>query len=350
MKVLSGSILPLIITGAAFSAMPAQAAEYYNCSNPTGCVPVSSMTPTSDFTKTEYPVVLAHGLTGWSKLFKVIDYWFGIPETLMANGTDVYNTKTSAAHDSEYRGEQLLRQVKTITAISGKDKVNLFGHSHGGHDIRYVASVSPELVASVTSVASPQQGSKMADWAIKMIVEGSKKDGYPEGEFNLGSRAAIGFFNLMGKAVDVGVGIPIEDIQEQDFWRAAVSLTTDYTQNYFNKKYPEALPTEYCGMPAEDNVNGVAYYSFSGADDNAITNPLDPSDYLFASTALTMGEEKNDGLVSSCSSRLGYVIRDDYKMNHADSVNHVFGIVAWSKTKPLEIYRTQANRLKNAGL
>ncbi|WP_264480639.1 esterase/lipase family protein [Psychrobacter sp. I-STPA6b] len=337
------------MAGAIFAlSTSAHASEYYNCSNPTGCQPVSSVTPSSDLNKTQYPVILAHGLAGWTRLFGIIDYWHGIPEALMSNGADVYATKTSSLHDSEYRGEQLLQQVKTITAITGKQKVNLIGHSHGGHDIRYVAAVAPESVASVTSVASPHQGSKMADWVVKTVKEGSAKDGYAPGEFNLGSKAAISFFKMVGNVMDIGSGISTDQLQEQDGWKAVNALTSDYAQT-FNTKYPAAMPTHYCGNPPKNyKINGVAYYSFSGV--NAFTNPFDPSDYILSLTAIPFDkQDKNDGLVSACSSRLGYVIRDDYTMNHLDSVNQVLGIVAWGRTQPLAIYRQQVNRLKNEG-
>lgn len=326
----------------------AQAAgQYYNCANANGCELVSSRYFTSSHTDTKYPVVMAHGLAGWNQLFGAIDYFYGIPQTLMRGGTEVYATKTSSVNDSEFRGEQLLQQVKTIAAISGNPKVNLFGHSHGGHDIRYVAAVAPEYVASVTAVSSPGQGSKMADWVIDQVVEGSAKSGYDEGEFNLSSKAVIGFFNFVGGFMDVGSGISYSEVQEQDGWKAVTALSTDYTKS-FNAKFPAGMPTTYCGQPADTEVNGIKYYSFSGV--GQITNILDPIDAVLALTALPFKGDANDGLVSACSSRLGYVIRDDYKMNHMDSVNQVLGVTAWGQPNPKTVYRDQVNRLKNANL
>jgi triacylglycerol lipase len=58
---------------------------------------------------------------------------------------------------------------------------------------------------------------------------------------------------------------------------------------------------------------------------------------------------KNDGLVSTCSSHLGRVIRDDYRMNHNDLGNQTLGIVGWDETNPVTVFRQHANRLKNAG-
>ncbi|MFW2176318.1 MULTISPECIES: esterase/lipase family protein [unclassified Moraxella] len=327
----------------------ANASSYYNCATATGCVAVKDVRVTSDFDQTKYPIVLAHGLGGWTKMFGIADYFHGIPQDLTQNGANVFVTKTSSVNDSEVRGEQLLQQVKTIIAVTGQPKVNLIGHSHGGHDIRYVASVAPKYVASVTAVSSPEQGSKMADWVVKMVTDGSQQSGYDvnQGQFNLGSTLAIGFFNFVGGFMDLASGIPLSQIQQQDGWSAVNALTTDYTTK-FNQKFPAGMPTSYCGYPKDSVVNGVRYYSFSGIQ--PVTTAVDPSDTVLALTATSFAGEANDGLVSRCSSRLGQVIRDDYKMNHLDSVNQVFGVVSLLDTNPLAVYRSHVNRLKQQAL
>ncbi len=350
MKTVSRLAVSLSLLAGASFATTANAAEYYNCANATGCILVDDAKPRNNKTATQYPMVMAHGLAGWTKLFGLVDYWFGIPEALMKGGSDVYTTKTSSLNDTEVRGEQLLQQVQTITALTGKEKVNLWGHSHGGIDARYVAAVAPEKVASVTAVSSPEQGSKMADWVIKTVTEGSLKDGYTavDGDYNPATLAVIGFFDFIGGFMDVGSGLTIDQLQEQDSYAALNSLTTEYAQN-FNQKYPAAMPSEYCGQPPANNVvDGVAYYSWSGI--GGVYNIMDPTDYVMASTAISFGDDPNDGLVSQCSSRLGYVIRDDYKMNHLDSVNQLLGLTAWGRANPVSIYRTQAIRLKQEGL
>ena len=95
-------------------------------------------------------------------------------------------------------------------------------------------------------------------------------------------------------------------------------------------------------------MNGVSYFSWSGAQ--PYTNVFDILDPALAITGLAFGGAKNDGLVSSCSSRLGKVIRDDYAMNHLDEVNQTVGLVNLFETNPVTVWRQQANRLKNAGL
>ena len=322
----------------------AQAAgQYYNCANANGCKLVDSKYFTSSYTKTQYPVVLAHGLGGFTTLFGVIDYFNGIPEDLMKGGSEVYTTKTSAVNNSEVRGEQLLQQVKTIAAISGESKVNLFGHSQGGIDIRYVAGVAPKYVASVTAVSSPEQGSKTADF-VKDVLEPNNTSGQPS---NVTTQLVSGVFNLIGGFTDIGSGISFNQIQQQDGWQALVALSTDGAAK-FNAKFPTAMPKNYCGQPTSTVVNGIKYYSFSGV--GQITSALDPSDYLLAATGVPFAGESNDGLVSACSSRLGYVIRDNYRMNHLDSADQVLGLTAWGESEPKSIYRTQVNRLKNANL
>ena len=54
-------------------------------------------------------------------------------------------------------------------AATGAAKVNLIGHSHGGPTARYVASVRPDLVGSVSSVAGVNKapicaGEKSSTW------------------------------------------------------------------------------------------------------------------------------------------------------------------------------------------
>ena len=328
----------------ALQTTSAQAAgQYYNCANANGCKLVDSQYFTSSYTKTQYPVVMAHGLGGFTTLFGVIDYFNGIPEDLMKGGSEVYTTKTSAVNNSEIRGEQLLQQVKTITAISGKPKVNLFGHSQGGIDIRYVAGVAPKYVASVTAVSSPEQGSKTADF-VRNTLDPNNDTGNPS---NITIQLVSGLFNLIGGFTDIGSGISFEEIQEQDGWQAVVALSTDGAA-LFNAKFPAAMPTSYCGQPTSTAVNGIKYYSFSGV--GQITSALDPTDYVLAATGIPFAGDSNDGLVSACSSRLGYVIRDNYRMNHLDSANQLLGLTAWGESEPKSIYRTQVSRLKKANL
>jgi triacylglycerol lipase len=140
------------------------------------CLLALSLLPASSFaagyTQTKYPIVLVHGLFGFDNIGPV-EYWYGIPSALRADGAKVYVTQVSAANSTEVRGEQLLTQVKQILAATGAAKVNLIGHSHGGPTIRYVASVRPDLIASATSVGGVNKGSAVADVLLKVAPPGS---------------------------------------------------------------------------------------------------------------------------------------------------------------------------------
>jgi triacylglycerol lipase len=276
------------------------------------------------YTQTKYPIVLVHGLFGFDNIGPV-DYFYGIASALRSGGADVYVTQVSAANSTEVRGEQLLVQVKQILAATGAAKVNLIGHSHGGPTARYVASVRPDLVASVSSVGGVNKGSKVADVLIGAV---------PNVSYTI-ANAVSGFISFLSGSPNL----------PQNSYAAAQSLSTAGTLA-FNSRHPEGVPTTACGEGAYQ-VNGVYYFSWSGAQ--PYTNVLDPSDPVLALTALAFNE-KNDGLVASCSSHLGRVIRDDYALNHLDEVNQMVGITNLFETSPVTLFRQQANRLQGLGL
>lgn len=286
----------------------------------------------SNYTQTRYPIVLSHGMLGWDSMLG-IDYWYGIPQALRKDGATVYVTQVSQLDTSEARGEQLLEQVEEIVAISGKGKVNLFGHSHGGPTIRYVAAVRPDLVASVTSIGAPHKGSALADF-LRRIPEGST-----------GEKVLSELVNAVGRMINFLSRSPISS--PMNSLGSLESLNSEGAAR-FNALYPQGLPTTACGEGAYQ-VNGVRYYSWSGTSPS--TNLLDPSDLMMAVASKTFPKgEANDGMVGRCSSRLGMVIRDNYRMNHLDEVNQFFGLTSILETDPVTVYRQQANRLKNAGL
>ena len=285
----------------------------------------------SGYTQAKYPIVLAHGMLGFDSILGV-DYWYGIPSALRSDGAKVYVAEVSQLNTTEARGEELLAQVEEIVAISGKPKVNLIGHSHGGPTIRYVAAVSPQLVASATSVGAPHKGSATADF-IRQVPPGSA-----------GEALLAGIVNGLGGLINFLSGSSSNNPQNS---LGALESLNSAGAARFNAKYPQGVPTSACGEGAY-SVNGVRYYSWSGT--SPLTHLLDPSDALLGATSLTFNGEANDGLVGRCSSHLGKVIRDNYRMNHLDEVNQTFGLTSWFETDPVTVYRQHANRLKNDGL
>jgi triacylglycerol lipase len=280
------------------------------------------------YTQTRYPIVLVHGLFGFDSVLG-IDYWYGIPQALQADGARVFVAQVSAANSSEVRGEQLLAQVKNIMAITGATKVNLVGHSHGGPTIRYVAGVAPHLVASVTSVGGVNRGSKVADAMRGTLAPGS-----------VGEGVVATVVTAFAKLIDLlsGGGQPQNSIAALD------SLTTVGSAK-FNQRFPAGVPGTACGDGSEV-VSGVRYYSWTG--NRHVTHLLDPIDPSMALTGLVFSEQ-NDGLVSVCSTKLGRSL-GVYPQNHLDEVNQTVGLVDWFSPSPPSLYRQHANRLRGLGL
>jgi triacylglycerol lipase len=283
------------------------------------------------YTQTKYPIVLVHGLLGFDALGPV-QYFYGVPSELRRSGATVYTASVSQSNSSEVRGEQLLKELQTLKARYGHTKFNLVGHSHGGNTIRYVAAVSPGLVASVTTVGTPHQGSKVAD-GLQGITNWTGTTGLVAGVVN-GLSSVIAF--LSGSAAN-----------PQNALGSLQSLSTAGAQD-FNRRFPAGAPTTSCGQGPELASNGVRYYSMGGT--SVLTNVFDVSDGFLGAAALFFGFEQNDGLVGRCSSRWGKVLRDDYGWNHVDEINHVFGLRSIFSSDPITVYRAQANRLKGLGL
>jgi triacylglycerol lipase len=291
----------------------------------------SSLFKKDTYTETRYPIVLAHGLFGFDDIAGY-NYWYQIPEELRRSGAEVYVSQVAAANSNEVRGEQLARQVESVMAATGASKVNLIGHSQGGPTVRYVASVYPHYIASATSIAGPHTGAKAADVLLGV------QDASPLTADVLGSivNSAVGFLDLIS-----GGGY------DQSSLDALYALSTRGSAE-FNAFHPEGLPANYCDEGTELESNGVRYYSWSGA--TPMTTLLDPSDLGMVALSLLYQGEPNDGLVSSCSSHLGKVIRDNYRMNHLDEVNQIIGLVSIFDTNPKSVFRQHANRLKGKGL
>jgi len=282
------------------------------------------------YTQTRYPVVLVHGAFGFDAIGPV-NYWYGIPGALRSGGATVYTPSMSGANTSEQRGEQLLRQLRALKATYGHQKFNLVGHSHGGPTARYVAAVAPDLIASVTTVGSPHAGSKVAD-LLKAVTSWTGTTGIVASIAN-GLAATIAF--LSGSP-----NLP------QDALGSLQSLNTQGAAD-FNRRFPQGAPTSSCGQgPA--SVNGIRYWSVGGT--SVATNVFDVSDALLVTTGAIFGFEQNDGLVSRCSSHWGTVLKDNYAWNHLDEVNQAFGLRGLFSQDPVAFYRSQANRLKSAGL
>jgi triacylglycerol lipase len=283
-----------------------------------------------------YPIVLAHGLLGSETYelggLEILDYWFGIVEAMEDEGADVYVTEVSPINSSYVRGAQLLSQVEDILAITGKSKVHIIGHSQGGLDARYVAGMRPDLVRSVTTVATPHKGADLA--------------GFVSGQIDEQGNLLSGILNLFGGLFESFAELVTGSDDPLD-WKAGFAFLSDV--DGFNTDFPAGLPAGCNDGPAE--AGGVRFYSWTGdivgfLGVRIATNVLDPSDGLLNTASLFYGLfEDNDGLVTVCSSQFGEVIGDDYTMNHLDEVNQIVGLVSITETNPKTLFRNHVGRV-----
>ncbi len=290
-----------------------------------------SDSPDTGYTETKYPIVLVHGFLGFDSVAGV-DYFYKVAETLQADGAEVYTATVSNTNYPEYRGEQLLEQIEQILAVTGAEKVNLIGHSHGSPTSRYVASVRPDLVASVTGISGVNKATPVADTLMAWSED--------QAAFGALFEAAIG---TLSYAIDFLSGAN----QELDVMVSVGSMTTEATEA-FNAQHPGGIPATDCGE-GDYEYSGVRYYSWAG--NKPVTNVLDPLEFVTATFSSFFPEGvANDGFVGSCAAGLGMIIRNDFAMNHLDEVNQALGIHSLTDTDPLTVFRTHANRLKQAGL
>lgn len=290
-------------------------------------------TAKTDYAKTKYPIVMVHGWLGWSRIGNDsfnIDYWYQILPDMARNGSTVFAAQLSPTNTTEVRGEQLLSQVEEVRAITGKTKVNLIGHSHGGPTVRYVSAVKPEYVASATGVGGTFRGSKVAD-----VIQN-----------NSGLKT---FMNILGQYI-VGPLIAWAEANPDtpiDFDGSMKSLTETGSAT-FNAKYPTTALASDCNKSGAKVENGVYYYSWGGTKQT--TNLLDIDTILMQLGPMAYGNNDNDGMVARCSTHFGQVIRDDYALNHTDLANMMFGLRGVFSPDPVDMFRQHANRLKLQGL
>ncbi len=182
-----------------------------------------------------YPIVLAHGLFGFSKIGP-LDYFYGVIPVLEASGRTVVAKQVDAVQSSDVRGAQLVQIIEDTIVATGADKVIVIGHSQGGIDARWAAAHDSAHVAAVVTIGTPHRGSPIADVATA-IAPGD-------------SSAAL---NALGT---------LFGLSDTSFVGALDSLTTAGSS---------AFNAEIVDVP------GIPYYSVAGRSDLADKSSCPPS-------------------------------------------------------------------------
>lgn len=265
---------------------------------------------------TVYPVVLAHGMGAQAKIVSIVDYWWGIEDTLEDEGADVYITSVNGMDSTANKAASFKKQYLEILAISGKSKANIIGHSHGTIYTRYAITLLglSSKVASWTGLSGPHRGSSVADFIFKMVP-------------NQG-------WTLVGSALDVVYTFVFGD-KNPNSLDNGIEMTRAYMQNTFNKNCP--------------NVSGLYYQSYATKIRYASNSIILEIPWLICLAY----EGDNDGLVAVNSAKWG-----NYRgciegawwsggVDHLNIVNQLFGITPGFDAP--QFYVDVVSDLKNKG-
>ncbi len=233
-------------------------------------IPLTAMAGgSSDTCDTRYPVVMAHGMGASAEILGIMDYWWGVKDPLEDEGCDVYITSVNGMDSTVNKAADFKGQVLEILAISGADKVNIIGHSHGTLYSRYAISnlgLAPN-VATHTSIAGPHRGSVLAD----LIMYSFSDD-------------VVG---LLGGSLDLVYAYIMGDTDPNSI-ENGYDLCTDYMTQTFNPNTP--------------NDSNIYYQSWAAKAKTGCPSVLLEIPWLIM---LAQGSGPNDGLVSVESAKWG---------------------------------------------
>jgi triacylglycerol lipase len=286
-----------------------------------------------------YPVVLMHGMSGFGQLNVGpvgITYFDGVVEDLTKKGESVFVTIVPPYDTSEARALALSKQIDDILKRTGKAKVNLVGHSQGGMDARVITSPQGlgygDRVASVTTIATPHHGSKIADAVLGLLkyLPADVVDSVTGDFLKLVEKTA---FELQTDA----------HLRQQ-----VIELSEKYMRDVFNPKYKDAPGVLYMSYAGRTNMRtGIGV-----CDDGKYGNkPLDVdvTQVALAPLAIFLEEGKlrvNDGLVPVDSAKWG-AFQQCVPADHLKEVGQL-GPAA-SSFDHLQLFRDVVARVRKAG-
>jgi triacylglycerol lipase len=244
-----------------------------------------------------YPIVLCHGFFGFDKFAGIpgLPYFYHVPERLAQDGeTMVYTPAVDPFNSSDFRSDQLIGYIDQILAETKKKKVILIGHSQGGLDARAVAVKAPDKVAAIMTIATPHNGSAVADIALGLTQDPNA------------SAIIDALVKLLG-------GPLYDQVGNETSVSKALYLFTQPGIAAFNQANPDQ-PGIFYG-----SITGRSSLSLGGQDCAAdITLPWvfalngdkDPIDPLFAAAGVILsggigGKIPNDGLVRAKDAKRG---------------------------------------------
>jgi triacylglycerol lipase len=291
-----------------------------------------------------FPIILMHGMGGFNNLENLpitFSYFSGVQADLQGNGEPLVFVTIAPPYDtSEHRAAVIAPQIRDILRQTGAAKVNLIAHSQGGLDARVLASPDGlnmgDVIASVTTIATPHRGSPVADLALGLTT------GVPAA---IAGPVANAFLQLLENGV-----YPVQT--NPDILAQAQQLSSPYMENTFNPKYrdaPNVIYESYAGRTNLARGNG-------DCDNAQFPNHPDNRDVpqaFFVATAsyMSLRGEPSDGLVPIASAKWGTFMQC-VPADHLKEVGMVFqnGPDWISGFDHLAFFRRVVKRLRLQGL
>jgi triacylglycerol lipase len=189
---------------------------------------------------------------------KLFNYWGRIPETLEAEGAEIYYGNQDSWGNIENNSVAIKDAINKILDETNKGKVNIIAHSKGGLESRYMISSlgMADKIASLTTIATPHHGSVTIDSLLKL----------PEWLFKLAAFFTHPVFRFLGD-------------QNPDFYTTCRQFSTTHMK-IFNKQNPDA-PSVY-------------YQSYAAV----MHNPFSDLFLFWPNLIISLFEGKNDGLLT----------------------------------------------------
>ncbi|KAG6010967.1 hypothetical protein E4U54_008313 [Claviceps lovelessii] len=246
-----------------------------------------------------YPIVLAHGLLGFSELslptLPTIRYWHGIREALTAQGARVITTRVPPSSSIRDRAAKLADEIASQHA----GPVNIIAHSMGGLDARYMISKMKTRAAAAEEQQQQQQSGNARQTSqgiqvASLTTISTPHRGSPFADYVLGTESGLMYlprlYSLLERA-----GLETGAFRE---------LTTGYMTGTFNRHV------------LDDET--VRYFSYGAVLDDP---PPLLSPFRVSGRVIARREGQNDGLVSVQSSRWGVYQGTLLGVNHLDLIN-----------------------------
>jgi triacylglycerol lipase len=254
--------------------------------------PIVRAPTTESAPRTPYPIVLVHGISGFSNYGPHIPYFNGVEAALEPEGVVVVEARVPPFDSSLARATVLAAIVDATLAESGAKKVHLIGHSQGGLDSRALVSAHgyADRVASITTISTPHRGSPVADAAVDALPA-------PILDLTLGAYALA-----LGEPDDV-------DFPRARGFQGVYTLTSAARAEY-DAKYPDdpRVPIfSFAGVAGEPDAV-CATGAWGALDAEAYPQAMFVATWTFIRLSEPTARRANDGLVPASSAVWGHFL------------------------------------------